>query len=220
MSFPLPLPSLQKSGPSGPAGHSRVSPAGAALRQQFPFDGLHLAGKRDEVREVFSKLLLMTNLERHIPGVKYYLMKKRGVFKTTVSRRGGYTYTPEAAAEIDHSFAARRPETVPARLTGVAWLSHHWPTAGRGSVVRWHYPGRALRCCARTSCDNAHSRLCCGLLGRSRRGDLDRPTVPQPCRPWLGKESWPRTAGPHLIHLPTVGEVPSISRRASLSRSS
>ena len=70
---------------------------------------LHLAGKRDEVREVFSKLLLMTNLERHIPGVKYYLMKKRGVFKTTVSRRGGYTYTPEAAAEIDHSFTALKP---------------------------------------------------------------------------------------------------------------
>ena len=36
-------------------------------------------------------------------------MKKRGVFKTTVSRRGGYTYTPEAAAEIDHSFAALKP---------------------------------------------------------------------------------------------------------------
>ncbi len=70
---------------------------------------LHLAGKRDEVREVFSKLLMMTNLERHIPGVKYYLLKKRGVFKTTVSRRGGYTYSPEAAAEIDHSFEALKP---------------------------------------------------------------------------------------------------------------
>ena len=70
---------------------------------------LHLAGKRDEVREVFSKLLLMTNLERHIPAVKYYLLKKRGVFKTTVSRRGGYTYTPEAAAEIEHNFAALKP---------------------------------------------------------------------------------------------------------------
>ncbi len=70
---------------------------------------LHLAGKRDEVREVFSKLLLMTNLERHIPGVKYYLLKKRGVFKTTVSRRGGYTYSPEAVAEIEHNFAALKP---------------------------------------------------------------------------------------------------------------
>ena len=70
---------------------------------------LHLAGHHDEVRDVFSKLLVMTNLERHIPGLKYYLMKKRGVFKTTVSRRGGYTFSKEAAAQIEHDFELLKP---------------------------------------------------------------------------------------------------------------
>ncbi len=70
---------------------------------------LHLEGKRDEVREVYSKLLLMTNLEPLIPGLRSYMMKRRGVFKTTVSRRGDYTYSPEAVAEIEHNFAALKP---------------------------------------------------------------------------------------------------------------
>ena len=70
---------------------------------------LHLAGKRDEVREVYSKLLLMTNLEQAIPGLRSYMMKRRGVFKTTVSRRGDYVYTRDAVAEIEHNFAALKP---------------------------------------------------------------------------------------------------------------
>ena len=70
---------------------------------------LHLEGKRDEVREVYSKLLLMTNLEPLIPGLRSYMMKRRGVFKTTVSRRGDYTFSPEAVAEIEHNFAALKP---------------------------------------------------------------------------------------------------------------
>ncbi len=70
---------------------------------------LHLEGKRDEVREVYSKLLLMTNLEPLIPGLRSYMMKRRGVFKTTVSRRGDYTFSPQAVAEIEHNFAALKP---------------------------------------------------------------------------------------------------------------
>ncbi len=70
---------------------------------------LHLEGKRDEVREVYSKLLLMTNLEALIPGLRSYMMKRRGVFKTTVSRRGDYTFSPQAVAEIEHNFAALKP---------------------------------------------------------------------------------------------------------------
>lgn len=70
---------------------------------------LHLEGKREEVREVYSKLLLMTNLESLIPGLRSYMMKRRGVFKTTVSRRGDYTFSPEAVAEIEHNFAALKP---------------------------------------------------------------------------------------------------------------
>ena len=70
---------------------------------------LHLADKRDEVREVFSKLLLMTNLEQVIPGLRSYMMKRRGIFKTIASRRGDYTYSPDAVAEIEHNFAALKP---------------------------------------------------------------------------------------------------------------
>ncbi len=70
---------------------------------------LHVAGKQGEVREIFSKLIMMTNLEQVIPGIRPYMMKRRGVFKTTVSRRGDYTFSPEAVAEIEYNFAALEP---------------------------------------------------------------------------------------------------------------
>ncbi len=70
---------------------------------------LHLAGHHNEVRDLFAKLLVMTNLEQHIPGLKYYMMKRRGVFKTTVSRRGDYTFSPEAVAQIEHDFEPLKP---------------------------------------------------------------------------------------------------------------
>jgi 4-hydroxy-tetrahydrodipicolinate synthase len=70
---------------------------------------LHLQSKQEEMREVFSKLLLMLNLDQQIPGVRLYILKKRGVFKTTVSRRGSPTFTPEAIAEIEHNFAGLKP---------------------------------------------------------------------------------------------------------------
>lgn len=70
---------------------------------------LHLAGRHDEVRDVYGKLLLMTNLEQVIPGLRPYMMKRRGVFKTAVSRRGNYSFSEEAIAEIEHNFAALNP---------------------------------------------------------------------------------------------------------------
>jgi dihydrodipicolinate synthase/N-acetylneuraminate lyase len=70
---------------------------------------LHLAGKRDEVRDLHGKLLLMVNLEQVIPGMRSYMMKRRGVFKTMVSRRADYSYPPEAVAEIEHNFKALEP---------------------------------------------------------------------------------------------------------------
>ena len=70
---------------------------------------LHLAGERDQVREVYSKLLLMTNLEQAIPGIRPYMMKRRGVFKTAVSRRADYSYSAAAVAEIEHNFEALKP---------------------------------------------------------------------------------------------------------------
>jgi dihydrodipicolinate synthase/N-acetylneuraminate lyase len=70
---------------------------------------LHLAGKREQFREVFSKLLMMINLDRQIPGVRNYMFKRRGVFKTAVSRRGDYTFSPQDIEEIEYNFAALKP---------------------------------------------------------------------------------------------------------------
>ena len=68
----------------------------------------------------YSKFLLMRNLEEQIPGTDLYIMKKRGVFKTTVRR----TSAPQAGAppkltefkpspveleEIEFRFAALKP---------------------------------------------------------------------------------------------------------------
>jgi 1-pyrroline-4-hydroxy-2-carboxylate deaminase len=70
---------------------------------------LHKKGDRDKLREVFSKLLLMVNLDQQIPGVRNYVFQKRGVFKTTVSRRGDYTWTDAQKAEIDWNLDGLRP---------------------------------------------------------------------------------------------------------------
>jgi 4-hydroxy-tetrahydrodipicolinate synthase len=70
---------------------------------------LHRQGKPEEVRELFSKLLLMLNLDHDIPGARLYLLKKRGIFKTSVSRQKEYKVTREEIAEIEYRFAALKP---------------------------------------------------------------------------------------------------------------
>jgi 4-hydroxy-tetrahydrodipicolinate synthase len=70
---------------------------------------LHQQNRLEEQREIFSKLLLMLNLDERIPGVRPYILKKRGVFKTTVTRQGDHKLTPEAIAEIDYNFDALKP---------------------------------------------------------------------------------------------------------------
>ena len=65
--------------------------------------------RQEEVRDMFGKLLLMTNLEQQIPGVRSYMMKRRGVFKTAISRRASYTYTADAIAEIEYNYKALKP---------------------------------------------------------------------------------------------------------------
>jgi 4-hydroxy-tetrahydrodipicolinate synthase len=76
---------------------------------------LHVRGQKDDVRDAYSKFLLMRNLNQQIPGADLYIMKKRGVFKTTVSRRSadGSPATPselrlsaDAVEEIEYRFAA------------------------------------------------------------------------------------------------------------------
>jgi len=70
---------------------------------------LHEAGRETAVRELFSKLLLVTTLERQIPGMRLYVMRRRGVFRTMVSRRTKFESTPEAVAEIEDCFALLKP---------------------------------------------------------------------------------------------------------------
>lgn len=70
---------------------------------------LHEAGQMEKMRDLFSKLTLMTTLEPQIPGMRLYVMKKRGIFKTMVSRRTAFNATPEAIQEIDDSLAMLKP---------------------------------------------------------------------------------------------------------------
>jgi 4-hydroxy-tetrahydrodipicolinate synthase len=71
--------------------------------------GLFQGGKQDEARDLFAKLLLMINLDQELPGVRQYVMKKRGIFKTTVSREKQANFSAAQAAEIDFNLAALRP---------------------------------------------------------------------------------------------------------------
>ena len=70
---------------------------------------LHLQNKTEEKRELFSKLLLMLNLDQDIPGTRLYMLKKRGIFKTAVSRQHEYKLTPEEIAEIEYRFEGLKP---------------------------------------------------------------------------------------------------------------
>jgi 4-hydroxy-tetrahydrodipicolinate synthase len=67
------------------------------------------AGRKEQARELFSKLLLMAECDNQVPGTRQYIFKKRGVFKTSVSRQRDIQYTPEAIAEIEFHFAAIKP---------------------------------------------------------------------------------------------------------------
>ncbi len=70
---------------------------------------LHEQGRPDEVRDLYAKLLLMLNLDDLIPGVRLYVLRKRGLFKTVLSRGGEYSFTQLQIDEIEHRFAALAP---------------------------------------------------------------------------------------------------------------
>ena len=67
---------------------------------------LYQGGKREAARDLFARLLLLINLDQQIPGVRQYAMKKRGVFKTMVSRQLDVKLSKEAMEEIDFNLAA------------------------------------------------------------------------------------------------------------------
>jgi 4-hydroxy-tetrahydrodipicolinate synthase len=81
---------------------------------------LHERGRKDELRDAYSKFLLMRNLDEQVPGANLYIMKKRGIFKTTVTRAGApvegsapkinqLTLPSDAIDEIDYRLAALKP---------------------------------------------------------------------------------------------------------------
>jgi 4-hydroxy-tetrahydrodipicolinate synthase len=85
---------------------------------------LHVEGRSRKLRDAYSRFLLMRNLDEQVPGTNLYVMKKRGIFKTTVTRAGAplpgqppklgqITLPPDAIAEIEYRFAALKPYLVP-----------------------------------------------------------------------------------------------------------
>jgi 1-pyrroline-4-hydroxy-2-carboxylate deaminase len=70
----------------------------------------HVRGQSEQVRDAYARFLLMRNLGDQVPGSDLYVMKMRGVFKTTTTRsRTQYSYSPEQIAEVEFRFAALKP---------------------------------------------------------------------------------------------------------------
>jgi len=85
--------------------------------------GLHTRGKSDELRDAYSRFLLMRNLDEQVPGTNLYVMKRRGIFKTTVTRAGApvpgqppktnqVVLPPDAIEEIEYRLGALKPYLV------------------------------------------------------------------------------------------------------------
>lgn len=75
---------------------------------------LYQQGDKEALRDCYARLLLIQNLDNLIPGVRLYVMKKRGIFKTTRSRRGEYSFSDQQIAEIDYRFEALKPYLITA----------------------------------------------------------------------------------------------------------
>ena len=78
---------------------------------------LHARGRADELRDAFGRFLLMRNLAQQVPGADLYVMKKRGIFKTTTTRgaRGArtLTFSADQIAEIEYRFDGLKPYLMP-----------------------------------------------------------------------------------------------------------
>lgn len=72
---------------------------------------LYWSGQKEKARAAFGALLLALNTMRQFRGVPQYMMKKRSVFKTTVSRgRGGHP--AQAGGDRRNRLEFRGAETV------------------------------------------------------------------------------------------------------------
>jgi 4-hydroxy-tetrahydrodipicolinate synthase len=67
------------------------------------------SGQRDKSRDLYAKFLLFLNCESYVEGSRQYMMKKRGIFKTTVSRRAEFSYSRDGLAELDFHYEALKP---------------------------------------------------------------------------------------------------------------
>ena len=70
---------------------------------------LYQEGQEAKARELFSKLLLMVVVEQQIPLTRPYIMKRRGVFHTAVSRRYPGKLKAAEIQEIEDNFEPLRP---------------------------------------------------------------------------------------------------------------
>ena len=64
------------------------------------------------LRDCYSRLLLVQNLDQVIPGVRLHVMQMRGIFKTTKSRRAEYSFNATQIEEIEFRFKALAPYLV------------------------------------------------------------------------------------------------------------
>jgi len=67
------------------------------------------AGQQKKAQEIYSKIALLLTCEGYLPGTRQYIMMKRGIFKTMLSRRDEFSLSREATKEIDFHFEALKP---------------------------------------------------------------------------------------------------------------
>ena len=70
---------------------------------------LQQAGQVEKARDLFGRLLMMIEVGHQIPGTRQYILKKRGIFKTTVSRAEKSQPGPQEIQEIDFCFESLKP---------------------------------------------------------------------------------------------------------------
>jgi 4-hydroxy-tetrahydrodipicolinate synthase len=90
-------------------GADGTMPSAAFSDLQSQVWDLYQAGQQAKARTIFSALLLMVNSMRNLPSVTPYVMKKRGVFKTMVTRGRDVELTPDKIQEIDWNFEGIKP---------------------------------------------------------------------------------------------------------------
>jgi 4-hydroxy-tetrahydrodipicolinate synthase len=86
---------------------------------------LHERNEREALRDAYSRFLLMRNLNELVPGADLYVMKKRGLFKTTYVR----TSRPQSHGRptvVERQFSSTDVEEIEYRYAALApYLSTH-----------------------------------------------------------------------------------------------